>query len=156
MPSYDHLFEAGDRRGEDLVAYLENLGVQDAHESALRAPSLDAMTPDGDASRGAPAFDLYCARCHGVDGRGGGPLAPVFGSKPAMNLRKGAPWLVSWGAGAPPLHEGLSAVIRHGIAGTEMPGHEALPARTIADIAAYVEQELIPGVRSPSSAETRR
>ena len=32
----------------------------------------------GDADRGRAAYMDHCATCHGTDGRGGGPLAPVL------------------------------------------------------------------------------
>jgi cytochrome c oxidase cbb3-type subunit 2 len=152
MPSYAHLFAPGDPRGEELVAYLESLGVLGAvaapqpHDTALardfsstRRGSASRVVGAGVPARGRALFGLYCATCHGVDGRGDGPLAAALGRKPAMDLRKGAPWLLSWGAGAPPLREELAKAIRWGIEGTNMPGHETLGDRDVADLAAWVE-----------------
>lgn len=152
MPSYAHLFVPGDRRGEELVAYLESLGVLGAAEapqpygtalvrrvSSTRGESASGVVGAGVLARGRALFGLYCATCHGVEGRGDGPLAAALGRKPAMDLRKGAPWLLSWGAGAPPLREELANAIRWGIEGTDMPGHETLGDRDVADLAAWVE-----------------
>lgn len=51
--------------------------AQDNDESTLRPPPLSAEA----------AFALYCAPCHGEDGRGNGPL--VFGlSRPPPDLTK--------------------------------------------------------------------
>lgn len=142
MPGYAHLFGPGDRRGEDLVSFLESLGAGAGEDEA--AGSAPRPKPrgveNGRAWRGRASFATYCVACHGADARGDGPLAEALGRAPAMDLRKGLPWLVSWGAGAPPLREGLAQVIRYGIEGTEMPGHETLDERTVADLAAYVEE----------------
>jgi hypothetical protein len=32
---------------------------------------------------GADSYDLYCSSCHGVDGRGHGPVAPALTTPPA-------------------------------------------------------------------------
>jgi cytochrome c oxidase cbb3-type subunit 2 len=150
MPSYGHLFAPGDQRGEHLLAYLESLGAGAAgprlQEGAREAPVAGGS---GVAARGRTLFATYCTGCHGAAGRGDGPLAAAFGDRPAMDLGKGAPWLVSWGAGAVPLRDGLARAIRYGIEGTEMPGHETLGEAAIIDLAAYVEEELIAGDGSP-------
>lgn len=137
MPAYAHLFAAGEQRGEDLVVYLSSLGAG-AREDWY---ALTQSFPVADLAR-APAagrglFRSYCVPCHGNEGRGDGPLAPaVF--RPAMDLRKGAFWLVSWGPGAEPKTQALARLIRFGVPGTEMPGHEYLSDRQVADLSAYV------------------
>ena len=174
MPSYAHLFAPRDPRGEELVAYLESLGVLGAVEapqphgnalarsvSSTRGGSASGAVGAGVPARGRALFGLYCATCHGVEGRGDGPLAAALGRKPAMDLRKGAPWLLSWGAGAPPLREELAKAIRWGIEGTNMPGHETLGDRDVADLAAWVEvmveEEFIGGAGLASTpGEVRR
>lgn len=64
-------------------------------------------------------------------------MAEVF-YRPAMNLRKGSFWAISWGAGAEPLNAGIARVIKFGIPGTSMPGHEWLSDRQVVDLAAHV------------------
>lgn len=133
MPSYRHLFAGDGRRGSDLVAYLATLGA--GGERPAAAPP----RPPRPASiaRGRHLFAAWCAPCHGAAGRGDGPLAAAL-HRPAMDLAKGPPWSVSWGAGQPPLEEGLARVVRQGIPGTSMPGHEWLSDQQVADLAAFV------------------
>jgi hypothetical protein len=55
-----------------------------------------------------------------------------------MDLGKGRPWAISWGPGQEPLEVGLARVVRNGIPGTSMPGHEFLTEQQVADLAAHV------------------
>jgi hypothetical protein len=55
-----------------------------------------------------------------------------------MNLRKGSFWLVSHGPGFGSEAEGLERVIKFGLPGTAMPGHEYFSDQQVADLAAYV------------------
>jgi len=139
MPPYAHLFAEGERRGEDLIAYLMSLGAGDevARYQAIRAQRFDPDPATGDAGAGRRLFLHWCLPCHGVEGRGDGPLAALF-ARPAANLRKGPLWSVSWGAGAEPLAIGVARVVKFGLAGTSMPGHETLRDAEVADLVAYV------------------
>lgn len=140
MPDYDHLFRGEGERGEDLVAFLDSLGTEVAEERYAQTqaqPLANVVAAGGEAGRGRQVFQRYCAVCHGPQGRGDGPLATALG-RPAMNLRKGTFWLVSWGPGAAPLEEGLARLIKFGLPGTSMPGHEYLTDRQLADVVAYV------------------
>jgi mono/diheme cytochrome c family protein len=140
MPSYAHLFAGASSRGKDLVAYLASLGRDHA---AARLQFTMAWEPPsrepGDASRGRAVFQRFCTPCHGPEGRGDGPQAAWF-SRPAMNLRKGAFWYV--GSGRTPDQEtaALSRIVRFGVAGTSMPGHEVFSDRQVADVVAYLQQ----------------
>ncbi len=140
MPAYPHLFKDGEGRGEDLVAYLTLLGAGDAQErwNLTRGYTFRADLKSGRPESGRALFLFHCSPCHGARGDGDGTLADIF-FRPAANLRKGAFWSVSWGPGAGPLSEGLGRVIKFGIPGTSMPGHESLPDRQIADLVAYVQ-----------------
>lgn len=53
MPSYAHLFAAGDRRGEALLDYLDSLGREGEAAGSARADS--AFAPGLTASKSAPA-----------------------------------------------------------------------------------------------------
>lgn len=53
---------------------------------ADRAPGAGAgpvAVVPGPVARGGPLYAAYCAGCHGVDGRGHGPVARALGQKPA-------------------------------------------------------------------------
>ena len=144
MPSYAHLFAAGgprggDARGDDLVAYLASLGrdaAGDWYEIAQAFPRQEL--PAGSAARGRDLFGGYCVPCHGAEGRGDGPLAAAV-YRPAMNLRKEHFWAISWGPGAEPEERALARLVKFGVPGTSMPGHEYLTDRQVADVVAYVQ-----------------
>ncbi|RDC71069.1 cytochrome c [Rhodovulum sp. 12E13] len=46
----------------------------------LSAPAQEAV---GDPQQGAALYDLYCATCHGAEGRGDGPTAEIMTLQPA-------------------------------------------------------------------------
>ena len=46
----------------------------------LSAPAQEAV---GDPQQGAGLYDLYCATCHGAEGRGDGPTAEIMTLQPA-------------------------------------------------------------------------
>lgn len=139
MPSYAHLFEEGATRGEDLVAYLGSLGQDRFLDRAALVQSWqpDEDVPPGVAARGAAVFARFCTPCHGSEGRGDGPQAQRV-ARPAMNLRKGAFWYA--GAAATPGEKSvaLQRIVRFGVAGTSMPGHEAFDDQRVADVAAFL------------------
>ena len=141
MPSYAHLFAEGSTRGDDLVAYLGSLGR--GHEAErltqIRAWTPPALEHPADAARGARVFQVHCTPCHGPEGRGDGPEAALF-ARPALNLRKGMFWYTGQGLTAEHLHTELSRIVRFGVYGTSMAGHETFTDRQVADVAAYVQQ----------------
>lgn len=155
MPSYAHLFAAGSRRGDDLVAYLASLGADAGEEwyEITRRAEIAGAARGGSAARGEVVFHTFCAPCHGAEGRGDGPLAPAL-YRPAMNLRKGGLWLVSWGPGAEPVEEGLARLVKYGVPGTSMPGHEYLSDRQLADLVAFVGR--LSGAAEPRPASSPR
>lgn len=140
MPSYAHLFAGASRRGEDLVAYLASLGHA---ESAQRFEYIRGWEPppgvEGDAARGRPVFERFCTPCHGVEGRGDGPQAEWF-KRPAMDLRKGAFWYVGQGLAPEEERAALARIVRFGVPGTSMPGHETFDDGRTADVVAYLRE----------------
>ena len=140
MPSYAFLFRAGDPRGESLVLYLASLGRSNFVE---RAEIIRAWTPAGDLARGSAEngrhqFDRYCTMCHGMDGRGDGVLAPLV-FRPAMNLTKGPFVYVPAGTTGDDLTVSLARIVKFGLPGLHMPGHETWSDQTILDTVAYVK-----------------
>jgi cytochrome c oxidase cbb3-type subunit 2 len=119
MPSYAHLFT--DRRGDDLVSYLSESGrgrIENVREIAGRwKPDVTNPREDGKA-----LFSTHCTACHGAGGLGDGPLAKRF-SKPPANLTKG-PFL--WTPAGEDLETRVARVIKFGVPGTDMPGHEVM------------------------------
>ena len=141
MPSYAHLFGEGSTRGEDLVAYLMSLGR--GHEAdrfaALQAwqPPVPPLSPEPE--RGRAIFQRFCTPCHGTEGRGDGPVATVF-NRPAMNLRKGLFWYTGQGLTAEQQHAALSRIVRFGVYGMSMPGHETFTDQQVADVASFLQE----------------
>ncbi len=136
MPRYAHLFAAGDPRGEALVAYLASLGADTAE---ARAKMIAAWTPPalaGDPARGAKLFATLCTSCHGSDARGHGALADKLAAPPADLVAGPHPRTTRTGAATTAAE--LTRVIRFGVPGTAMAGHETLSDEEIAALTAYV------------------
>jgi cytochrome c oxidase cbb3-type subunit 2 len=129
MPSYAHLFE--DRRGDDLVRYLRESGVH--HMPALMEQQLQWLPHEKSADRNAAGlYARHCAACHGENADGKGPLAAQLNVKPP-DLRHG-PFVRTTGKGDLPLQ--IARIIKFGVIGSDMPGHETLGD---ADIMALAE-----------------
>ena len=56
----------------------------------------------------------------------------------AADLCKGSYWLASWSEDGLELEQGLAQVVRYGVGGTSMPGHEQLRDDQIGDLVAYL------------------
>jgi cytochrome c oxidase cbb3-type subunit 2 len=135
MPAYGHLFQDG--RGEDLIAFLRQNAAEDVAEIQARAAIWKpAVGLQPDATKGKLLFTKSCIACHGAEGRGDGPLAPNLKSPP-RNLRVGP---FSWTLARPdePQLSTVMRVLKFGLPGTDMPGHETWSNQELADLAAWV------------------
>jgi cytochrome c oxidase cbb3-type subunit 2 len=135
MPSYAHLFDDG--RGEDLVRYLKLSGVSATADVMTRAAAWKPVRGSGQDARatGKALFATHCAVCHGDGGHGDGSLSGKF-LRPPANLVDGP--FIRTAPGAD-LELRTARVIKFGITGTDMPGHEVM---TDAQVNALVEQVL--------------
>ena len=132
MPSYAHLFQDG--RGDDLVGYLRQGGIESipvllARQAAWLPDRKNSMPADGKS-----LFARHCAVCHGDDGAGQGMLAGQLPVPPA-NLRDG-PFLRT-PDGKP---ETITRIIKFGVIGSHMPGHETLGDGEILAITDYLRK----------------
>ena len=127
MPSYSHLFD--DSRGEDLVAYLSGLGMENFAQRQAQISGWQPPDLTGEGN-GRSLFSTHCAACHGETGTGNGAKSGLFARQPA-NLISGP---FAWSADP----SALPRIIRFGIPGTDMPGHETLDDGEIADLASFV------------------
>lgn len=118
MPSYAHLFNDG--RGGDLVTYLKQSGVDATAEVMARTAAWKPGLASGEDGRAL--FAAHCAVCHGDGGHGDGSLSGKF-LRPPANLVEG-PFL--WTAAGGELETRIARVIKFGITGTDMPGHEVM------------------------------
>ena len=131
MPSYAHLFREGDGRGEALVAYLASLGAETVE---ARAVQVAGWKPAGgvvaDVAKGGRLFAGLCVNCHGPGGRGDGVLAKGLSVRPPDWVREGARR-----AGD---EEAVARIIKFGIQGSVMAGHEYLGDDEVVSLARYV------------------
>ncbi len=134
MPAYGPLF--ADARGEDLIAYLQGTAAGWVNTSPGRAgewiPNKAAGVAPG--TDGARMFVRLCTACHGADGLGDGALAGGLTKRPA-NLADG-PFL--WTAGTDSLELRVARVVKFGLPGTDMPGHEVLSDAEVLALTGHV------------------
>ena len=133
MPSYAHLFEDG--RGMDLAVYLRESGGPAMGDVLEQAGSWSAVS-DAIDSNDRELFAAHCAVCHGADGLGNGRLAGNF-IRPPANLVTG-PFI--WTGPGEDVVLRTARVIKFGIVGTDMPGHEVMTDAQVGALVAEVLQ----------------
>jgi mono/diheme cytochrome c family protein len=137
MPAYAHLFRGDSSAGDALVAYLATLGSE--HPEAARAAQAawaPAVTALPDATESRRLFGQLCANCHGGAGRGDGPLLARLNQRPPDFTRD--PWR-QVRADDPALTVRLARLIKFGLPGTVMAGHEYLSDPAVVSLARYVQ-----------------
>lgn len=147
MPAYDYLFSPGNNRGDALVAYLASLGADavEARDQQIAAwrPQTQDVLPPVEAQR---LFVRLCAPCHGKEGRGDGGLAAQLSVRPpdwSLGFRRATPGMA--------VEETLARIIKFGLRGLPMAGHEYLPDGDVVGLARHVASLHKPesGARSP-------
>lgn len=143
MPSYGYLFADEGTRGNDLLAYLGSLGEKRLEErmalvAAWRPMANKAEIMRVDARR---LFGGLCAPCHGKDGLGNGPLAR-FLAVPPPDFSSG--WRRPPGSD----DDGVARIIKFGLPGTAMAGHETLSDAEVVSLARLVKS-LHPAATAP-------
>lgn len=96
--------------------------------AAVLACALARVAWADDPAGGRVVYDRYCAGCHGTDGAGAGPAAPMLLTKP-RDFTKGVYKFRSTAAGTLPTDADLYRTITRGINRTSMPEWELLPER---------------------------
>ena len=140
MPSYAYLFRPGDGRGDALVAYLGTRGdatmAARQEQIAAWAPSPAALAAPYDEAVPRREFALMCASCHGAEARGDGPLAgqlslrpPDFSRDAWRHVRTDDAARVS----------AVARIIKFGLPGLPMAGHEYLDDAAVVALARYVD-----------------
>jgi cbb3-type cytochrome c oxidase subunit II len=149
MPSYAHLFAGGDIRGESLVAYLASLGAstwpERSSQIAAWKPDRTAPVSEREAQR---LFGRLCAGCHGVTGHGDGILASRL-SVPPPDWSRLAFRRVPQDTD---VEVALSRIIKFGLPGLPMAGHEYLPDGEVVALARFV-RTLCPVQGSPPAGQ---
>ncbi len=152
MPSYEYLFHDG--RGEALIAYAASLKTADSlahlqHLSSTWQPVPKAPAPD--LAAGQRLFGKYCGTCHLPDGRARARWAASFHRLPPY---LDAPNLANIpGSDVPSSVRTLrlAQIVKFGLPGADMPGHEYLPDSDVLAIANYVNS-LRPGASPPAAS----
>lgn len=136
MPSYAYLFAGDGKPGEALLAYLAALGAQSRDQRQQQITSWRPRTAEVIApAAAARLFARLCVPCHGPDGRGDGALAGRLSVRPPD-------WTTMPWRRVPPGESseiGLSRIIKFGLPGLPMAGHEYLPDAEIVGLARHVE-----------------
>jgi cytochrome c oxidase cbb3-type subunit 2 len=144
MPSYAFLFR--DQRGDDLVSYIASLHRSASPRHRIEEenwhPSSSAVAA-ANAGDGERSFRRYCATCH--DAGGQMRWADGFKRRPP-DLTVGPYLHLTFSGDLAQQRERLARIIKFGIHGTDMPGHEYLPDSGIASISLWLSQQ----IRQPS------
>ncbi len=142
MPSYASLFQNGDSRGDDLVAYLSSLrtsGTQAHIAQELRWLPAVLVSHGPSEAEGAGLFVQECATCHSENGAARQRWNAQFQHLPT-NLLSGP-----WHDVQPESDPGrLDQIIKFGIPGTNMPGHEYFTDRQVVSLAIWLQSNLSP------------
>jgi len=140
MPSYGFLFR--DERGDDLVSYLETLHGSGTQQHLITEtnwhPTASAVA-SANAGEGERAFKHFCATCHEAGGNTRWEarfkrLPPDLAAGPYLHL--------------PPAEndaqrrDRLARIVKFGIPGTDMPGHEYLPDNETSSIALWLSRTM--------------
>ena len=155
MPPYGYLFR--DQRGEDLVAYLASLHgaglAQKLDQEAHWHPSASAVAA-ADPGQGRRLFQQLCTTCHFPGGyaRGQTRFTPA-----APDLSVGS-YFLDFPAGEPvaQLADRLAQIIKFGIPGTDMPGHESWSDRDIAGTSLWLARFIAQPVPPPNPPIQKR
>jgi mono/diheme cytochrome c family protein len=139
MPAYAYLFRDG--RGDALVAYMESLGSPDGRAGRIQmeeswSPSPKAMEM-GQHIDGAALFRDHCATCHEANGATRVAWRDRFRRLPP-NLASGPLLHIPASADHAAQLERVCEIVKFGLPGTDMPGHEYLPDAQVAAIAEWV------------------
>jgi cytochrome c oxidase cbb3-type subunit 2 len=139
MPSYAYLFR--NERGDDLVAYLASL--RSPASAAHLQHELNSWLPSEEAAHEAARLDgkhlyqEYCTTCHSAHGYARERWGKDFSVTPP-NLATATLKAIPTHASATQKQIALERVIKFGVPGTNMPGHEYLPDSQVIAIAREV------------------
>ena len=153
MPSYAHLFH--DTRGDDLIAYAVSLHTPGSAAHLLRLSATWMPGATATPSPGGPAlFEQYCATCHVAGGRARTRWATSFRRLPPDLRTGGLPHLPGPEATSAARTLRLAQIVKFGLPGTDMPGHEYLPDADVEAIAQFVNS-LQPAMPGSQTAQLR-
>lgn len=140
MPRYAYLFR--EDRGEALIAYVASLRTPQSadhlrHITSEWKPTSGAFNSSDDAA-GTRLFGHYCATCHLGDGRARGTWSSSFKRLPPDLGTDKLLYVPDPGTSPEARKTKIAQIIKFGLPGTDMPGHEYLPDADIEAIATSV------------------
>jgi len=140
MPQYSYLFRDG--RGDALIAYVANLRTPQSAEHLRHIMSEWKPAPVAPANPnlavGARLFGHYCATCHHLSGRARTRWSSSFDRLPPDLGTDKLLYVPGSDAGVDIQKAKIAQIIKFGLLGTDMPGHEYLPDVDIEAIEAFV------------------
>lgn len=110
-------------------------------EAAARAFFVERYPDLGEAGQ---TFGLYCARCHGREGGGDGPMATRLFPKP-RDYRRGRFKFAAVEGGSKPRRADLLRTLLHGLPGSAMPSFGALTGAELSALIDFVQLLAIRG-----------
>ena len=131
MPSYGFLFQDG--RGDDLIAYLSSLNIDNPshlQSQAVWQPSVSSWS-EANIAGGAELYARECATCHNPRGESRLQWGAQFRQLPP-DLAASSDLALRYTPAQ------LAGVIRFGFRGTDMPGHEYLTDQEITSLAQWL------------------
>ena len=135
MPSYAHLFGPGDERGEALVAYLANSGQEKTPERVKEIETWQpAQLAPADATESSRLYLTLCSGCHDADGHGAGRIAGQLTNRPPDFMH--SPWKF---ISREQETFTLARLIKFGLPGSPMAGHEWLSDRQVMGLVRHVQ-----------------
>jgi cytochrome c oxidase cbb3-type subunit 2 len=147
MPSYAFLFR--DERGDDLVSYLESLHGSDTPQHLISEgnwhPSSSAIAT-ANAHDGERDFQRHCATCHEAGGR---TRWEAHFKRLPPDLSVGPYFHLALSDDNAQRRDRLAHIVKFGIPGTDMPGHEYLSDNEIASISLWLSQTIAQSSQKP-------
>jgi len=150
MPSYAFLFR--DKRGDDLVAYLASLHPADGSQQFIQQRQWHlTQSSRGEAklAEGEMLFGRYCSSCHAPEGQARLRWKSAFQRLPPVLI---TPQNVLRHQNADFTVESMdqtARIIKFGIPGTDMAGHEYLSDREIASISMWLSRNVAQSKPNP-------
>ncbi len=142
MPSYGFLFRG--QRGNDLIAYLESLRgpgtVEHIAQENSWHPALAALV-QANSARGEQLYERDCATCHGAGGRTRVAWQSSF-AVPPIDFSADTPHYLRPEAALPQRLLEIARIVKFGIPGTDMAGHEYLSDSDVSSIALWLSQQI--------------
>jgi cytochrome c oxidase cbb3-type subunit 2 len=140
MPTYALLFRDG--RGDNLVAYLGSLRRDDQQLDQQRRQwtPLPAAWQQANAAEGQRLYAGFCATCHSASGVAQMRWHAEFQHEPQDFAAGAHAFRLLHPESVTP--EQVARIVKFGMPGTDMPGHEVLADQEVASISLWLAQAI--------------